>query len=109
MMMVAALRRELTLAGVNLWQTGVRSLFKFYQYRSKLTQDGAWAEIRAQLKEDLAPTHEEWEYQEIRAVLYEEVNMTLEMAEDMYKRFPDSTPLIDAIKSCLGKIDTLPR
>lgn len=109
MMMVAALRRELTLAGVNLWQTGVRSLFKYYQYRSKLSQDEAWSQIRAQLEMTFCTPREEWEYQELRAILYEEENITLEIAEAMYKRFPDSTPLIDAIKVCLSNVGSVDR
>ena len=103
MIAAAAARRQLTLVAVNLWQTGVRSLFKFYQYRHHLTQDEAWANVRAQMESTFRTPHEEWEYQEIRAVLYEDINITLEIAEDMYQRFPDSTPLIDAIKACLGK------
>ena len=105
-MMVAAARRQLSLAGVNLWQTGVRSLFRYLMFRSRLSQDEAWAMIRAELEQIIDyRTPDEWEYQEIRAVLYEEQNMTLEIAEDMYNRFPEKTPLIDAIRACLARVD----
>lgn len=101
MMVAAAARRYMHLIGVNLWQQGVRSLFNFYIYRSGLTQDEAWACVRAELAKRVSPTSEEWEYQQIRAVLYEEINMTVEDASEMYFRYPDSTPLLDAIRACL--------
>ena len=103
MMMMMVARRRLTLIGVNLWQTGVRSLFNYYQFRFQLTQDDAWANVRAEMEAAFDREHDEWEYQQVRAVLYEELNMTVEIAEEMYRRFPDSTPLIDAIKVCLSK------
>lgn len=101
----AAARRYIDLVGVNLWQTGVRSLFKFFIVRSGLTRDQAWAAVRAELTKRVPPNREEWEYQQIRAVLYEEINMTVEDAKEMYERFPDSTPLIDAIRLCLQNLD----
>ena len=105
MMVAAAAKRYINLVGVNLWQTGVRSLFRYFIIRSELTQDEAWAEVRAQLMKRVPTTCEEWEYQQIRAVLYEEINLTVEEAKEMYARFPDSTPLIDAIRSCLQNLD----
>ena len=105
-MMAAAATRHINLIGVNLWQTGVRSLFRYFQYRAELTQDGAWAVLRAELERSV-PNAEEWEYQQIRALLYEEVNITVEAAKEMYARYPDSTPLLDAIRACLQKIDEL--
>ena len=104
MMIAAAARRHITLVGVNLWQTGVRSLFRFFQNRADLTQDEAWAALREELTARVPSTTEEWEYQQIRAVLYEEENLTVEEAKEMYNRFPDSTPLIDAIKACLQNV-----
>ena len=104
MMVAAAARRQLSVVGINLWQTGVRSLFRYFIFRSKLTQDEAWAAVRVELVER-CPLSEEWEYQEIRAILYEEENVTLEIAESMYRRFPDSTPLIDAIRACLQALE----
>ena len=104
MMVAAAAKRYINLIGVNLWQQGVRSLFRYYMFRSELTQDEAWAAVRAEL-EIRCPQSEEWEYQQIRAVLYEEINMTVEDAKEMYARFPDSTPLIDSIRACLQGIE----
>ena len=100
MMVAAAARRYINLVGVNLWQQGVRSLFNYYIYRSELTQDEAWAAVRAEL-EKRCPQSEEWEYQQIRAVLYEELNLTVDQAKEIYSRFPDSTPLLDSIRACL--------
>ena len=97
----ASARRYIDLVGVNLWQTGVRSLFRYYMLRSELSQDEAWAAVRIELTKRVPADTEEWEYQQIRAVLYEEINMTVEDAKEMYGRFPDSTPLIDAIRACL--------
>ena len=105
MMVAAAARRYIDLVGVNLWQTGVRSLFRYYINRSEQTQDEAWACVRVELTKRVPATSEEWEYQQIRAVLYEEINMTVEDAKEMYARFPDSTPLIDAIRACLQNVE----
>ena len=104
MMVAAAARRHLSLIGVNLWQTGIRSLFRYFMFRSELSQDEAWAAVRAEM-EPRTPKAEEWEYQQIRAVLYEEINMTLEDAKEMYSRYPESTPLLDSIRACLQKLD----
>ena len=107
MIAAAAARRQLTLVAVNLWQTGVRSLFKYYQYKHRLTQDEAWANIRLAMEEFVADQTfrdpEEWEYQEIRAILYEEENITLQAASEMNDRWGENTPLIDSIKTCLSK------
>ena len=107
MIAAAAAKRQLSLVAVNLWQTGVRSLFKYYQYKHRLTQDEAWANIRLAMEEFIADQTfketEEWEYQEIRAILYEEENITLENAIAMDKRWGESTPLIESIKACLSK------
>ena len=105
MMVAAAAKRQLSLIGVNLWQTGIRSLFRYFMFRSELTQDGAWAAVRAEL-EPRTPQAEEWEFQQVRAILYEEENMSLEDAKEMYSRYPDSTPLLDSIRACLQKLDS---
>ena len=60
-MVAAAARRYIDLVGVNLWQTGVRSLFRFYINRSEQTQDEAWACVRAELEKRVPATSEEWE------------------------------------------------
>ena len=104
MMVAAAARRHLSLVGVNLWQTGIRSLFRYFMFRSELSQDRAWAAVRSEL-EKRTPNAEEWEFQQIRAVLYEEENMTLKSAKEMYNRYPDSTPLLDSIRACLQKLE----
>lgn len=106
MMMVAAAKRQLTLVGVNLWQTGVRSLFGFYCFKAQLERDEAWANVRTEIDrvfEEIGHEPDEWEYQAIRAILYEEVNCSVEMAAEFYRLYPNSTPLIDALKTCIGK------
>ena len=103
-MMMLAARKQLTQIGVNLWQTGVRSIFRFYMYRAELTQDEAWANVRAKLHVK-CPAAEEYEYQEIRAMLYEEINVTVEQAKEIYNRYPNSTPLLDGIRECIQEID----
>ena len=100
--MVAA-QRQLTVIGINLWQTGIRSRFRFYMLRSDKTQDEAWATVRTRL-EVSCPDAPEWEYQEIRAILYEEINVTLEQAHGMYNRYPNSTPLLDALRECIAEL-----
>ena len=107
MVAAAAARRYINLVGVNLRQTGVRSLFTYFIVRSGLTRDQAWAAVRVELAKRIPSATEEWEFQQIRAVLYEEINMTVEDAREMYERFPDSTPLIDAIRACLQNVERL--
>ena len=105
MMIAAAAWRQITLASVNLWQTGVRSLFRFFMYRAELTQDEAWTAVREELSKNVPSTTQEWEYQQIRAVLYEEENLSIEAARELYNRYPEKTPLLDAIKTCLQNSD----
>ena len=101
-MMVAAARQRLTLIGVNLWQTGIRSLFRYYQFKADLDQDQAWSLVRVEL-EELCPDSEEWEYQLIRAILYEEHNITLDEAKAFYELHPNDAPLIKAMERCIAK------
>ena len=54
MMMMAAAKVPLSLVGINLWQTGLRSLFRYYQMRAGLTQDEAWMELRRFLEINVA-------------------------------------------------------
>ena len=98
MMMMVAAKGLLTLAAVNLWQTGIRSFFKYIMIKQGWTEDEMWARLRVEL---IARVHEpeEWELQTIRAVLVEEANVTLEEAEYWYERFADETPLLDALKA----------
>ena len=105
MMMMMAAKGTLSLITANLWQTGVRALFRFYQSKAGLSQDDAWTELRAEL--ELCVAHwkepaEEWELQLVRAILVEEHNVTIEEANAMYVRDP-GTPLIDALKTCIAR------
>ena len=105
MMMMAAAKRSLSLLQVNLWQTGVRALFRFYQNKAGLTQDEAWENLRVQFIACTAnynPPPEEWELQLVRAILVEEHNCTVEEANFLDGRAPHSTPLIDALKACIA-------
>ena len=107
MMMMAAAKRSLSLLQVNLWQTGVRALFKFYQNKAGLTQDEAWANLRVEFLvciRDYKPPVEEWELQLVRAILVEEHNCTVEEADFLDNRAPDETPLIDALKACIASV-----
>ena len=91
---------------VNLWQTGVRTLFKFYQAKAGLTQYEAWTCLRGELQFFVAnwdPPAEEWEFQLVQAILVGEHDCTLEEANAMDERSPDATPIIDALKACIGK------
>ena len=97
-MMVAA-KEVISLAGVNLWMLGLRSLFKYIQVKHDWTEDEAWARIRIELIPRSNP--EEWELQTIRAVLVEEHNLTLEEAKYWYARAAGETPLIDALRALM--------
>ena len=107
MMMVAAAKVPLSLVGINLWQTGLRSLFRFYQMRADLTQDEAWMGLRSALESNVAhwdPPGEEWEFQLVRAILVEEHNCTVDEANAMDARSPEETPIIDALKACITAV-----
>ena len=91
---------------INLWQTGVRALFRFYQTKAGLTQDEAWSGLREELTLCVAvwdPPAEEWEFQLVHSILVGEHDCTLEEANAMDERSPDATPIIDALKACIGK------
>ena len=98
MMMVA--KGIFTLAALNLWQTGIRGLWGFIKAKHDYTDDELWGMLRVRLI-DRVPDYEEWELQLIRAILVEEHNITLDEGEYWYKRFPDSTPLLDALKELI--------
>ena len=107
MMMVAAAKEQFSLIGVNLWQTGIRSLFRYYQWRGGLTQDQAWANIRTEMQPSVSrwtKPAEEWEWQLMRAIVVEEHNVTIEEAKHFYNRTP-GTPVIDALRACLKALD----
>ena len=107
MMMMAAAKVPLSLVGINLWQTGLRSLFRFYQMKGDLTQDEAWSGVRAALETNVSqwnPPAEEWEFQMVRAILVEEHNVTLEEAKAFYERSPNEQPIIDALRSCIASV-----
>ena len=56
--------------GLNLWQTGIRSLFNFYINRAELERDDAWANVRVEMQrvfDEKGHEPEEWEFQLIRA------------------------------------------
>ena len=107
MMMMAAAKVPLSLVGINLWQTGLRSLFRFYQMKGDLTQDEAWSNVRAALEKNVThwdPPAEEWEFQLVRAILVEEHNVTLAEAKSFYQRSPNEQPIIDALRSCIASV-----
>ena len=104
-MMMAAAKGSLSLITANLWQTGVRALFRFYQSKAGLSQDEAWAEFRVELELNVAhwkKPAEEWEFQLVRAILVEEHNVTVEEANAFMVRDP-GTPIIDALKTCIAR------
>ena len=98
MMMMVAAQGLLTLAAVNLWQTGIRSFCKYSKIKQGWTEDELWARLRVELIARVNKP-EEWELQTIRAVLVEEVNLSIEEAEYWYERFADETPLLDGLKA----------
>ncbi len=105
MMMMMAAKGSLSLITANLWQTGVRALFRFYQSKANLSQDEAWSELRTELTLCIAhwkEPAEEWEFQLVRAILVEEHNVTVEEADALYIRDP-GTPIIDALKNCITR------
>ena len=98
--MIAAARKGLSIIQVNLWQTGIRSYFRLAWSRMGGTQDEAWAKLRPMI-EARCPEAEEWELQLIRSIIYEEHNCTIEEGKHLVNRWPDSTPLLDALGELL--------
>ena len=92
---------------INLWQTGVRALFRFYQTKAGITQDESWAGLREELTlciTEWDPPAEEWEFQLVHSILVGKHDCTLEEANAMDERSPDATPVIDALKACIGRV-----
>lgn len=100
MMMMVTARKGLSIIQINLWQTGIRCYFRFAWSRMGCTQDEAWASLRP-LLEQRCGNYEEWEMQLIRSILYEEHNCSIEDANYFEARYPDTTPLIDALGELL--------
>ena len=97
---------SLSLIQINFWQTGVRALFRFYQTKAGLTQNDAWSGLREELTICVSkwdPPAEEWEFQLVHSILVGEHDCTLEEANAMNERSHDATPIIDALKACIGR------
>ena len=91
---------DLTLPFCNLWQQGVRSLFTLAVQQNDWSRDQTWALIRQGIIER-APDATEEELQLVRAILYEEHNITLEDGQMLWERYAHCCPLIDALKELL--------
>lgn len=101
-MVTAAIQKagDLTLPFINLWQQGVRSLFTLAVEQNGFTRDETWALVRAGIL-DRSPDATEEELQLVRAILYEEHNITLEDGQMLWERYAHSCPLLDALKDLL--------
>ncbi len=80
--------------------SGVRSLFKLYMVKHDIDEDIAWYYLRIELTKRITNI-EEWELQTLRAVLYEEHNLTQREGVRWCKRFKGQTPLIDSLQALL--------
>ena len=77
---------------------GIRSLFGVVNLRHGRTRDEGWVALRRHLEHHIGVTGQEWEFEMIRRILFEEYNATVADAKHLYERFPDSSPLIDALR-----------
>ena len=96
----AAARRGIKKAGVQLWQTGVMSLFRFASRKRGETLEETWQVLKLKLvlKE---PTAKRRHWQLIEDILFSRHRITVAEAYDLMEHFPDRTPLIDAITELL--------
>jgi len=109
MMMIAAERPvelglgNLTQPGINLWMSGIRSLYQLARVKHSINSgDELWALTRHYLTARL-PDEEEEMYQWFRAVLIGEHNVTLAEARVILPAYECNTPLIDALRELLTK------
>jgi len=83
---------------VTKWYVGIQTIFKHIQTSNHWTKQEAWDKLKIELvnavgEGDFIPDDLEW----VRGLLLYGKKPTTEEALRVSKRYPDSTPLIDAL------------
>ena len=99
--MQVAARRGLKKAAVTLWQTGVRSLFRFVARKSDWTLEYTWEVVEVELKKRSTGNAKQRHWILVRKVLMNQHDITLQEAKDLHDHFPDRTPLIDVLRDLM--------
>lgn len=87
--------RRITAKGNKLWQNSVRALFKHLQKTKQLNEADAWTLLRVEMTKT-HPERTEEELEMVRAVLFEEKELSIQVAVYLDERFKNTTPLADA-------------
>ena len=93
--------RRITSKGNKLWQKAVRALFKHLQRKTGLNEVDAWTLLRVEITKT-HPDRTEEELEMTRAVLFEEKELSIQVAAYLDGRFKHTTPLVDAFIALLS-------
>ena len=86
-------------AQMNLWQEGVRALYKDLQEFHKWSDDKVWLEVETEMIKNAKGSFGSDDLDWVRAILTLKKDITLTEAKRMYERFKHETPLLDAIEN----------
>ena len=86
-------------AQMNLWQEGVRALYKDLQEFHNWTDEQVWKELENEMIKNSKGSFGSDDLDWVRAIVTSKKDITLTEAKRMYERFKHKTPLLDAIKN----------
>ena len=86
-------------AQMNLWQEGVRALYKDLQEFHKWTDEQVWKELENEMIKNSKGSFGSDDLDWVRAIVTSKKDIKLTEAKRMYERFKHKTPLLDAIKN----------
>ena len=83
---------------VKKWYLGIQTIFEHIQLCNNWTKEEAWDKLRIELinsvgEGELIPDDLEW----VKGLLIDGNEINIEEALRVSKRYPDSTPLLDAL------------
>ena len=83
---------------VKKWYLGIQTIFEHIQLCNNWTKEEAWDKLRIELinsvgEGELIPDDLEW----VKGLLMDGNEINIEEALRVSKRYPDSTPLLDAL------------
>ena len=83
---------------VKKWYLGIQTIFKHIQLCNNWSKEEAWDKLRIELinsvgEGELIPDDLEW----VKGLLMDGNEINIEEALRVSKRYPDSTPLLDAL------------
>ena len=86
-------------AQMNLWQEGVRALYKDLQEFHKWSDNKVWLEVETEMIKNSKGNFGSDDLDWVRAIVTSKKDITLTEAKRMYERFKHKTPLLDDIKN----------